>query len=178
MVQPNFCIYRDKTRMALGRAHTSARLNSLRFMSLRYTGSASGPEPQSTRLVLVTHPPQIHQDSSESVQNVLRYRAIYISLLALSLNGEESVINYPIQILIFTKIETISPCHTPDLSTKFRTNPSISFWDILLTNKQPKQTGMKNITSVSTFECGVKNRDILLIYEQDVRWTSNWMELE
>ena len=37
-----------------------------------------------------------------------------------------------IWIRIFTKIETILPCHTPNLSTKFCSNPSTTFWDIVL----------------------------------------------
>ena len=37
-----------------------------------------------------------------------------------------------IWIRIFTKIETILPCHTPNLSTKFHPNPSTTFWDIMI----------------------------------------------
>ena len=37
-----------------------------------------------------------------------------------------------IQIQIFTKIESIRPCHTHNLSTKFHPNPSKTFWDIVL----------------------------------------------
>ena len=57
--------------------------------------------------------------------------------LALSLNGEESLKklnNYSriqIRIQIFTKIEAILPCHTPNLSTKFRPNTSTTFEDIV-----------------------------------------------
>ena len=48
------------TGRALGRTHTSARLNSLRFVSQWWAGSWSRPEPKSSQLVLVTyltHPP-------------------------------------------------------------------------------------------------------------------------
>ena len=44
------------TRTALGRAHTSARLNGLRFVSHREAGSGSRPFPKSNQLVLVTYP--------------------------------------------------------------------------------------------------------------------------
>ena len=37
-----------------------------------------------------------------------------------------------IRIRIFTKIESIRPCHTPNLSTKFHPNPSTTFWDVML----------------------------------------------
>ena len=60
-----------------------------------------------------------------------------ISFLALSLNGEESLCKLSntrmqIQIRIFTKIESILSCHTPNTSTKYRPNPSTTFWDIML----------------------------------------------
>ena len=76
------------TGMALGRAHTSARLNSLDFVAHRKAGSASGPEPKSNRLVRVTylnHPP--------SKITCPRHFEIscYTSFLALSLTGEESL---------------------------------------------------------------------------------------
>ena len=50
-----------------------------------------------------------------------------------------------IWIWIFTKIESVWPCYTPNLSTKFHLNLSIIFWDILHTkNKQTDgQTGVK-----------------------------------
>ena len=34
--------------------------------------------------------------------------------------------------LIFTKIEASLPCHTPNVSTIFRPDPSTTFWDIVL----------------------------------------------
>ena len=37
-----------------------------------------------------------------------------------------------IRIRIFNKIESILPGHTHNLSTKFRPNASITFWDIML----------------------------------------------
>ena len=57
--------------------------------------------------------------------------------LALSLNGEESLLKLnnsriQIRIRIFTKIESIFPCHTPNMSTKFHPNPSTTFKDIVL----------------------------------------------
>ena len=56
----------------------------------------------------------------------------YMSFLALSLNSESSLKklnNYRIQIRIqiFTKIESIRPCHTSNMSTKFHSNPSTFF---------------------------------------------------
>ena len=45
-----------KTTTALGRAHSSTRLNSLRFASHRSTGSGSVPQPKCNNFVLVTHP--------------------------------------------------------------------------------------------------------------------------
>ena len=50
--------------------------------------------------------------------------------------------NYRIQIRIgiFTKIESISTCHTPNLSTKFHPNQSTTFLDILHTDKQTNET--------------------------------------
>ena len=60
-----------------------------------------------------------------------------ISFLALSLNGEESLkklnnSRFQIWIRIFTKIESIIRCHISNKSTKFRPNPSPTFWDIVL----------------------------------------------
>ena len=37
-----------------------------------------------------------------------------------------------IRIQIFTKIESIIPCYTPNMSTKYLPNPSTTFWDIVL----------------------------------------------
>jgi len=49
-----------------------------------------------------------------------------------------------IRIRIFTKIYSVRPCHTPNLSTKFHPNSSKTCWDILHTNKQTnKQKGVK-----------------------------------
>ena len=44
-----------------------------------------------------------------------------------------------IQLRICTKIESILPRHTPNMSTKFRRNPSRSFSVILFTNKQTNE---------------------------------------
>ena len=79
------------------------------------------------------------QASSESVPNFLRYCAIYRFWPRPS-----AVKNYLknswMRIQIFTKIESISPCHTPNMTTKFSPNPSTTFKDILFTNRQ---TGVK-----------------------------------
>ena len=40
--------------------------------------------------------------------------------------------NYQIRIRILTKIGSILPSNTPNMSTKFRPNPFTTFWDILL----------------------------------------------
>ena len=39
---------------------------------------------------------------------------------------------FQIWIRIFTKMESILPCQTPDVSTEFHPNPSSNFWDIVL----------------------------------------------
>ena len=73
-----------------------------------------------------------------------------ISFLAQSLNGEESLkknnknSRLQIRIRIFTKIESVGPCHTPNLSAKFHPNPSTTFWDILHTNKQTDREEWKH----------------------------------
>ena len=61
---------------------------------------------------------------------------LYISFLATSLNGEQSLselkkFHIRIWIQIFTTIKSIWPCHTPNLFTKFHQNPSTTFWDIV-----------------------------------------------
>ena len=40
--------------------------------------------------------------------------------------------NSSIRIRIFIKIQSILPCHTPNLSIKFRPNPSTTYWDTVL----------------------------------------------
>ena len=55
--------------------------------------------------------------------------------MALPLNGEESLEkleNYPDPDLGLTTIQSIGPCHTPNLSAKFHPNPSTMSWDIML----------------------------------------------
>ena len=75
---------------------------------------------------------KFHPNASTTFWDIV----LYISL-ALSLNGEESLkkLNNPriqIRIRIFPKIESLLPCHTPNMSTKFHRNPSTTFWDIVL----------------------------------------------
>ena len=53
--------------------------------------------------------------------------------------------NSRIRIRIFTKIEIICPCHTLNLFTKFRPNPSITFWDVLLKVKQTSSVGQEDL---------------------------------
>ena len=101
------------------------------------------------------HTQHVHQVSSESVHNFLRYRAIY-HFWAPSLNGEESLKKtYQIwtRIRIFTKIESVRHCHAPTMSTKFHPYPSTTLWDIphtdRETNKQMKllvEQGIAGIT--------------------------------
>ena len=65
--------------------------------------------------------------------NIMLYSTI--SFLVRSLKGEESLYklnNSRIQIRIVTKIESIRLCDTPNVSTKFRPNPSTTFWDSML----------------------------------------------
>ena len=52
--------------------------------------------------------------------------------------------HYQIWIRIFTKIESILPCHTPSMSTKFHPDPCTTFWDILYTDKQTDRKGWKH----------------------------------
>ena len=46
--------------------------------------------------------------------------------------GRTDSILVTIQIWIFTKIESLSRGHTPNVSTKFHLNPSTTLWDIVL----------------------------------------------
>ena len=72
---------------------------------------------------------KFHPNPSTTFWDIVRYIS-----LALSLNGEESLKNYQIliRIQIFTEIETLLPCHTHNMSTKFHPNPSTTFWDTVL----------------------------------------------
>ena len=104
-------------------------------LKILVVGSGSGSSPKSNQFVLVTHP--TCPPSFVRIRPQLFEISCYISFLARSLNGEESLkkINnshLQIQIRIFTKIESIRPCYTPNLSTKFHPNPSTTFWDIVL----------------------------------------------
>ena len=81
-------------------------------------------------------PPPPNAWSMRTYQAHYNFEICYISFLALSLNGEESLwkLNNSricIHVWIFTKIESIRPCHTPNISTEFHPNPS-TFWDIVL----------------------------------------------
>ena len=75
----------------------------------------------------------IHQISSESVHNFLRYHVIYNFWPNLSM-VKNHLKNYQIQIRIriFTKIESILPCDRHNISTKFHSNQCSTFWDIVL----------------------------------------------
>ena len=96
-----------RTRMALGRAHTSA-----------------------TQCL-------IHKNISGPIFfEISCYRVLYSfwPFHSMVKNHFYKLNNSRIQIQIrnFTKIESIFPCHTPNLSTKFHPNPSTTFWDIVL----------------------------------------------
>ena len=68
------------------------------------------------------------------------------SFLALSLNGEESlkkISSSLIRIQIFTKIESVRPCRTPNLPTKFHPNPS-NFFEMCYVSVQPDLSMVKN----------------------------------
>ena len=81
--------------------------------------------------LILSHNKLIQHVLADSVYNLWNFM-LYI-VLALSLDGEEPLLkNCWIRIRIFTKIELIPPCYTPNLPTKFRLNPSTTFWDILL----------------------------------------------
>ena len=79
------------------------------------------------------HTQLLHQVSAESVHNFFRYRAIYLfSPISQWWRINENNYQIHIWIGIFTKIEAILPCHTPNMSTKFHPNPFTTFWDIVL----------------------------------------------
>ena len=61
-------------------------------------------------------------------------------------------------IRTFTKIESIRPCHTPNLPTKFHPDPSTTFLDILHRDRQTNKEIERgeNITSF-TFSGGGKH---------------------
>ena len=95
--------------------------------------SVSGPQPKSYWLGLVndpTHPlsfviirPQLFEISCYIVVGpICQWWTITL----------EFFFNSRIRIRIFTKIEVIRPYHTSNMSTKFRTNPSTTFWDIVI----------------------------------------------
>ena len=89
-------------------------------------GFGSGSSAILNGFVLVIH--YVHQVSSKSVLSFLRYRATYRFWPYLSM-VKNHLKNYSIQIWIqiFIKIESLCPCHTPNLSRKFHPNPSITF---------------------------------------------------
>ena len=69
---------------------------------------------------------------------------------------------------MFTKIETILPCHTPKLSSKFCLNPSTTFWDILLyivfvPIYQWWRITLKILVSGSGFGCSLKSNQFFLV---------------
>jgi len=75
--------------------------------------------------------------------------------VAINLSSEESRENsrVRIQIGILNKIQTVRSCHTLILSTKFCPNLSITFWDILLTDRQTHRQGwIRNLHPPSVAE--------------------------
>ena len=82
-----------------------------------------------------SHTQHVNQVSSESVHNFLGYRATYRFWPNPSMM-KNHFRNSSGRIWMFTKIESIRPCRTPNLPTKLHRNPSTTFWDILHTNKQ------------------------------------------
>ena len=106
------------------------------------------------------------------IHNCLRYYAIYHFWPHLSMvknHWKNSNSRIRIQIQIFTKIESVHPCHTLNPSTKFHLDTSTTFWDIPYTNRQTnRQTDKQiesgeNITSF-TFGGGSKYHTILVVY--------------
>ena len=57
---------------------------------------------------------------------------LYISLARSMVRNHLKNYQIWIRIRIFTKIESFLSCHKPNMSTKFRPNPSTTFWDIVL----------------------------------------------
>ena len=84
-----------------------------------------------------------------------------------------------IQIQIFTKIESILPCRTPNLSTKFRPNPSTTFWDIVLYislyRTPPKVDGGDVFTPVCLFVCFWTGYLEKLLTDSDETWWTGWL---
>ena len=102
--------------------------------------------------------------TAKLIDNVLQWKPFLCSTTreALSLNCEESLKNSSIQIWSWTKISSICPRHTPNLSTKFRPNQFMPFWDIVLTDKQTDRQGWKRNHSLS--ECVFNFHIYLHIY--------------
>ena len=111
---------------------TFAKLNSSRIVSQWEAGSAFGSD-QSLVGLFLSLAELIHLVSSESVHNFLQFCAIY----RFGLVSQWLRINLKIYwIRIFTKIESVHPYRTSNLSNKFCPSLSTTLWDILLTNKQ------------------------------------------
>ena len=95
------------------------------------------------------HTQCVHQVSSKSVHNFLRYRARYcfwphLSMVKNHLKNSSSLI----RIRIFTKIESVCPRHTPNLPSKFPPNTSTTFLKYPAHKQTEKQTERgENITS-------------------------------
>ena len=150
----------SRTRKALGRVHTSTRLNSLHFVSQWSVGSSSRPEPKSNRLVLVTdstHPPSFVITCPQIFET-----SCYISFLAPSLNNEEPLWKQKIVRSGFgfspKSNQFFSVTHPTCQPSFIRIHPqlfvllcSISFWPCLSMVTKKKMLEKRTIT-VSTVD--------------------------
>ena len=121
-------------RVAIGRAHTSTRLNSLCLVSQDCrTWIPTWTKIESACSCHLTNSSTYFcQSSSTSFWNIMLY-----IVFEPSLKGEETLEKLkrsPIQIRIqiFTRIERNLPCLIPNRFTKFCPNPSATFWDFML----------------------------------------------
>ena len=62
--------------------------------------------------------------------DIMLYIVFEPSLLMVKIHLKDS--SSRIRIRIFNKMESVLPCHTPNVSTKFHPNLSTTFWDIVL----------------------------------------------
>ena len=76
-------------------------------------------------------------------------------------------------ICIFTYIESICPCYTSNLSTKFCMNPSLTFCDILLTDKGTVENRVIDLHSPLNVDDFVQSEQCLMSCSAWVRVNSH-----
>ena len=131
------------------------------------SGSGSGPESgldlNTNWLVLVTYPTQ--PPSFVIIRPQLFLISHYICRFWPQLStGEESLQKLRnSHIWIFTGIESIRPCQTPNLSIKCCANPSITLWDIVLHIIFGSITQWWRITEKNSIRSSPKSNEIVLV---------------